>query len=51
MLDLMKDLEAFAKEIGADIHDLWTEFKAFVRNKPDEEAPKETASTTETPVV
>ena len=51
MLDLMKDLEAFAKEIGADIHDLWAEFKAFVRNKHVEEPPKETSSTTETPGV
>ena len=38
MLELVKDAEAFAAEIGTELTTLWDEFKAFVRNKPVEEA-------------
>ena len=36
MLNLIQDIEAFAKEVGVDVLELWTEFKSFVRNKPVE---------------
>ena len=36
MLELVKDAEAFAAEIGTELTTLWDEFKAFVRNKPVE---------------
>ena len=39
MLELVKDAEAFAAEIGTELTTLWDEFKAFVRNKPVEVAP------------
>lgn len=38
MMEFVKDVEAFAMEIGSDLTALWDEFKAFVRNKPVEVA-------------
>ena len=43
MLELVKDAEAFAAEIGTELTTLWDEFKAFVRNKPVEQPPCDNA--------
>ena len=53
MLELVKDAEAFAAEIGTELTTLWDEFKAFVRNKPVEAVPEVVAEpvTESAPVV
>ena len=35
-MEFVKDVEAFAMEIGTELTTLWDEFKAFVRNNPVE---------------
>ena len=48
MMEFVKDVEAFAMEIGSDLTALWDEFKAFVRNKPVEGAALTAAELAET---